>query len=121
MYAKPMDTAVKSDLRTLARFITFYCAHRHADELKTPVAIKNRDLDAIIGRQVDLCPTCCKLFAHAFVKRTRCPLSPKPACKRCPSHCFHPEYRRQIREVMGYSGRQLALRGRLDYLLHLLF
>ena len=63
-----------------------------------------------------LCPACRKLLAHAFVQRSHCPLDPKPACKKCPTHCYAPKYRAQIREVMKYSGRRLGLRGRLDYL-----
>jgi len=41
-------------------------------------------------------------------------------CKHCPEHCYAPRYRAQIREVMRYSGPRLVLRGRLDYLWHLL-
>jgi hypothetical protein len=48
-------------------------------------------------------------------------MDPKPACKHCPSHCYHPDYRKRIREVMRYSGRNMVLGGRLDYLYHLLF
>ena len=55
------------------------------------------------------------------MKRSRCPLDPKPACKHCPVHCYHPTYRQNIREVMRYSGRRLVLSGRLDMLYHLLF
>jgi hypothetical protein len=48
-------------------------------------------------------------------------MHPKPACKHCPAHCYHPTYRARIREVMKFSGRKMLLGGRLDYLFHLLF
>jgi hypothetical protein len=48
-------------------------------------------------------------------------MNPKPMCKHCPNHCYHPTYRAKIREVMQFSGRKLLLGGRVDYLLHLLF
>ena len=66
--------------------------------------MKTHDVQAIAGRAVNLCPECMKLLTHAFIKRTHCPMNPKPACKHCPSHCYHPTYRAQIREVMRFSG-----------------
>jgi len=109
------------DLKTLALFISIYCRYKHPEAEKSPVQLKTHDVQTIAGRPVNLCMSCRKLLAHAFVKRSRCPMDPKPACKHCPSHCYHPTYRAQIREVMRYSGKRLLLSGRLDYLFHLLF
>ncbi|HEX2973999.1 MAG TPA: nitrous oxide-stimulated promoter family protein [Tepidisphaeraceae bacterium] len=117
----PRSSKLHRDLKTLALFIRIYCESRHPTAPKSPVQLRTHDVPAIIGRPLDLCPDCAKLLMHAFVKRTRCPMNPKPACKRCPSHCYHPTYRAQIRQVMRYSGRRLLLSGRLDYLFHLLF
>jgi hypothetical protein len=103
--AVPPDPATRKDLKTLALFIR----------------VKTHDVTAIAGRELVLCESCRKLLAHAFVKRSHCPMHPKPACKHCPSHCYHPAYRAQIREVMRFSGRKMVLGGRLDYLFHLLF
>jgi len=116
-----MRDPILKDLKVLATFIGVYCKHRHGDAPKTPVQMKTHDVQAIAGKPVVLCAPCSKLLAHAFVKRSHCPHSPKPACKDCPSHCYHPDYRAQIRQVMKYSGRRLVMSGRLDYLLHLLF
>jgi len=115
------DRKLRRDLRTLARFIGLYCRTRHADAPRTPVTLKTHDVAALNGRPLSLCAECRKLLAHAFVKRTLCPYDPKPMCKKCPTHCYAPRYRAQIREVMRYCGRRLVLRGRLDYLFHLLF
>ncbi|MFP4145524.1 MAG: nitrous oxide-stimulated promoter family protein [Phycisphaeraceae bacterium] len=114
------DAALQRDLRTLVRFIEVYCHGRH-DAERTPVALKSHDVTRIAGRETALCPDCTRLLSHALVKRSVCPMDPKPQCKHCPNHCYHPKYRQQIREVMKYSGRKLVLRGRVDYLLHLLF
>lgn len=116
-----MDKELKRDLATLARFVEVFCTHRHPDAPKTPALLKGHDVEAIAGRPVPLCRDCTRLLTHAFVKRSTCPLDPKPACKQCPEHCYHPDYRQRIREVMKYSGRKLVLSGRLDYLYHLLF
>jgi hypothetical protein len=119
-----LDTSsaeLAKDLKTLALFISLYCRYRHADLPKRPAEMKTHDVAAIAGRPIELCPECMKLLAHAFTKRSHCPMQPKPQCKHCPSHCYHPTYRAQIREVMRFSGKKLLLGGRLDYLFHLLF
>jgi hypothetical protein len=115
------DSELRKDLKTLALFISIYCRYRHEGTERHPVQMKTHDVQAIAGRAVDLCPECMKLLGHAFIKRTHCPMDPKPACKHCPNHCYHPAYRAQIREVMRFSGRKMFLAGRLDYLFHLLF
>lgn len=115
-----VDRHVVRDLKTLARFIQVYCRGRHRAAARGRVDLKLGGPAADIARGVALCPSCSKLLSHAFVKRMWCPMAPKPACKHCPQHCYHPKYRREIREVMKYSGWRLMLSGRVDYLLHLL-
>ncbi len=121
MAARAGGAKLEKDLRVLVRFIRLYCDHRHAEAAKTAFALQGFNGRALGKRPVVLCHPCRKLLAHALVKRARCPLDPKPACKHCPVHCYHPAYRQQIREVMKYSGRHLVLSGRLDMLYHLLF
>ena len=116
-----MKSDVRRDLKTIALFIQLYCRHKHPDAQKQVAELKTHDVQEIAGRKLVICAECHKLLAHAFVKRSHCPMDPKPACKHCPNHCYHPTYRAQIREVMKYSGKALLLRGRLDYLFHLLF
>ena len=109
------------DLKTLALFIDLYCRYKHADCPRQPVDLRTHNVSEIAGKSIVLCPECTKLLTHAFVKRSHCPMHPKPMCKHCPSHCYHPSYRAQIREVMKFSGRKMLFAGRLDYLFHLLF
>ena len=116
-----MKNDLQRDLKTLALFIDIYCRYRHAKAEKVLVELKSHNVNAIAGRPVKLCDDCCKLLTHALVKRSHCPMDPKPMCKHCPNHCYHPTYRAQIREVMRYSGRKMLLHGRLDYIFHLLF
>jgi Nitrous oxide-stimulated promoter len=115
------DPKVIGDLKTLVKFIEVYCDGQHDDNDREDVELKTHDIKELTGKQPRLCPDCQKLLAHALVKRTVCPMDPKPQCKHCPSHCYHPNYRQKIKEVMKYSGRKLVMRGRVDYLLHLLF
>ena len=112
---------LRRDLRVLVRFILTYCNGQHRGADRSEVDLKSHNLREFWGQPVRLCSECGRLLAHAFVKRIHCPMHPKPACKHCPQHCYHPKYRAAIREVMKYSGRKLVLTGRMDYLLHLLF
>jgi predicted amidophosphoribosyltransferase len=108
-------------LKTLSRFIQLYCDRHHSEDERasTPAALPA--IENITGHAARLCPHCAKLLAHAIVKRSHCRMSPKPACKHCPSQCYAPTYRRAIQEVMKFSGPRLVLTGRLDLLIHLLF
>ena len=117
----PVDPKLFGDLKTLALFVELYCRHKHADEAKEAINLRTHDVERIAGRKIVLCAECRRLLTHAFVKRSHCPMNPKPACKHCPSHCYHPNYRAAMREVMRYSGRKMLMGGRLDYLFHLLF
>jgi len=116
------DPKVLKDQLILMKFVAVYCHDKHAGALGSRrLDMKILDTKELNDNAPCLCPDCQKLLAHALVKRAVCPMQPKPACKHCPKHCYHPRYRQEIREVMKYSGRKLVLRGRLDYLLHLLF
>ncbi len=115
------DPDIDRDLSTLTRFVGIYCKHKHVQADKRTVQVKGFDLSALCKQLPDLCDECTKVLTHALIKRSRCPLDPKPACKHCQVHCYHPDYRARIREIMKYSGRRLVLSGRLDLLFHLLF
>jgi hypothetical protein len=119
--AESRDPTLRRDLKTLATFIELYCGCNHQEAARQSVSLRTHDVSAIAGRDITLCPACTQLLTHAFVKRSHCPMNPKPACKHCPNHCYHPRYRAAISEVMRFSGRRMVMGGRLDYLFHLLF
>ena len=102
------------DAEVLAEFINIYCSDRHESAEKGPVAAGGTV--GIYLEQCDflLCAECRKLLLHAVSKRAICPYDPKPACKKCETHCYGPGYRDRIREVMRYSGMRLIKKGRLD-------
>jgi hypothetical protein len=115
------DPGVRRDVKTLARFVGIYCDGLHASAARAQLTLPQMDLEAVAGGPVVVCAECRRLLSHAVMKRAMCPFDPKPMCKRCPRHCYAPQYREQIRQVMHYAGRRLLLSGRVDYLLHLLF
>jgi predicted amidophosphoribosyltransferase len=82
----------------LRRFVQVYCRRKHATA-------------------AGLCADCQDLLTYAEERLDRCPHDPKPKCKHCPTHCYQPEYRARIREVMRSAGMHFVKRGRLDWLL----
>ncbi len=106
--------AVLKDCRVLADFIRIFCGSEHKNGKKA-----GRHLPGSIGRSLpdvnpELCDECARLLMHAVSKRAICPYNPKPACKRCETHCYKPEYRMMIRRVMKFSGLHLIKHGRID-------
>jgi hypothetical protein len=92
-----MDTAKEKQFEILTKFIDTYCKYHH-----------NTDCE--------LCPECANLRDYARQRLEKCPYDPKPKCKDCTTHCYKPEYRKQVREVMKFSGMHYVKRGRLDWL-----
>jgi hypothetical protein len=108
------------DLKILARFIELFCRAKHGDSERNEVTVPGIAPGGKNSGML-LCQECAALLEHGIQKRSRCPLNPKPACKNCHIHCYSPEYRKKIREIMAYSGRKMVLHGRLDYLWHYYF
>ena len=57
-----------------------------------------------------LCPECAALDEYAQSRSDRCPfMATKTFCANCRVHCYKPEMRAKIREVMRYSGPRMML------------
>ena len=108
--------AQKKELKLLINFVRFYCMSKHDNLFET-----NADASEISGRKILLCRVCAELVEYAMEKRRKCPLNPKPSCKKCHIHCYGKDHRTRIREIMAFSGRRMILRGRVDYIRHFLF
>ncbi len=92
--------ALRKSKKTITAFIHVYCkCHHHTD-----------------GKY--LCTECSELLNYAITRLSKCPYDPKPKCKECPTHCYKPDCRERIREVMRFSGMYYVKRGRLDWLLY---
>jgi hypothetical protein len=108
--------AEKKELGVLVNFVRIYCEARHGDQLEAKGETRE-----ISGSRTLLCRECADLVEYAMEKLRRCPLTPKPSCKKCHIHCYGREQRTRIREIMAFSGRRMILQGRLHYLRHYLF
>lgn len=93
------EKRVARDAKVLRAFIGVYCQKKH-------------------GTADGLCPECSSLLEYALRRNEKCPLDPKPKCRDCRVHCYKPEMRQKIKEIMKFSGIYFIKRGRLDWLLH---
>ncbi|MCF0199062.1 MAG: nitrous oxide-stimulated promoter family protein [Bacteroidaceae bacterium] len=67
-----------------------------------------------------LCADCEALLAYAHARLDRCRFGEqKPSCQRCPIHCYRPEMRERIRQVMRWAGPRMLLYHPLIALRHL--
>ncbi len=60
------------------------------------------------GTGGDLCGDCRDLLDYAMLRLDKCPFGEgKTTCANCPVHCYKPEMRERIREVMRHSGPRM--------------
>ena len=58
----------------------------------------------------ELCSVCQELSDYARLRSQKCPfMKEKTFCANCKVHCYKPEKREQIREVMRFSGPRMLL------------
>jgi len=84
------DPRIDRERKTVEAMARIFCRNRH---------------------QRDLCPECSKLLAYACRRLDGCPFGgKKPACAKCPIHCYKPDMRERIRAVMRYAGPRMVWR-----------
>lgn len=108
------------DLKVLLQFTAVFCRVKHTGDTSI-IATDEAEFQQLPLHKYPVCKECRKFLLYALERRLRCPLEEKPLCKHCPVHCYKPEYREKVREIMRFSGRHLIMRGRLDLLWHYFF
>ncbi len=69
--------------------------------------------------QHDLCGECGALHAYAMQRIDKCPFClAKPTCANCPIHCYKPDRREEVRQVMRYAGPRMLKRHPVLAVLH---
>lgn len=67
------------------------------------------------------CTECQELMAYAHARLDRCKFGErKGTCKKCPIHCYKPDRREQMRQVMRYAGPRMLLHHPIAALRHML-
>ena len=83
---------LEREKRTLSKMVALYCRKNHPPE------------------NAGLCNDCLALEAYALERITRCPFGhTKPTCANCTVHCYRPEQREAIRQVMRFAGPRMLL------------
>ncbi len=116
-----LDDKKVKDVKVLTDFIAIFCREHHQAEARDTFPIKDARLRSVLGdKDLLLCHDCSRLLNHGIAKLLLCPYDPKPACRKCETHCYAPGYRERIREVMRFSGTYMIKHGRLDLMFHYL-
>ncbi|MDP2359648.1 MAG: nitrous oxide-stimulated promoter family protein [bacterium] len=93
---------IRREMRTVALMIELYCRAHH-DGRSGP------------------CAECDPLRAYAHQRLAVCRYgAAKPACNKCPVHCYKPAMRERIRRVMRFAGPRMIWRHPMLALIHLL-
>lgn len=73
------------------------------------------------GTSSRLCAQCQTLLDYAHQRLHSCKFGEtKPACSQCPIHCYKPEMRSQIQQVMRYAGPRMLWNHPIPAIRHLL-
>jgi hypothetical protein len=83
----------QDEKRLISEMIAYYCQKKHGSAAGL------------------ICEDCRKLMEYANTRIERCPFTEsKTFCSHCEVHCYAPEMRERIREVMRYSGPRMLIR-----------
>ena len=86
----------------VSQMIALYCRRRH----KT---------------KGELCPECAKLEEYARTRSEKCPfMETKTFCSNCKVHCYKPDMRQRIREVMRFAGPRMIFHHPVTALRHIM-
>lgn len=86
---KNIQSKQEKEKRMVSQMIALYCKKKH-------------------GGKKELCPDCAALREYARLRSDKCPfMETKTFCSNCKVHCYKPEMREKIREVMRFSGPRM--------------
>ena len=87
--------------KTIEAMIEIYCNNHHESD-------------------GELCSECNELFEYAMMRLEKCPFQEKkPTCAKCQIHCYRPEMRTKVREVMKHSGPRMLFKHPILAIRHL--
>ena len=93
---------LEQEIKTVGTMIGMYCRSRH-------------------GGGKMLCEDCRSLCSYAEKRILKCPFGEnKPVCSKCPIHCYKPQMRKQIGEVMRFAGPKMMFRHPVLAIRHLI-
>ena len=92
---------IQKEKETVEKLIRLYCEKKHRYSSET------------------LCSECESLLEYSLQRLEECQYhEDKPTCRKCPTHCYDPIMRKEIRRVMRFSGTRIALRAPMAWIRH---
>ena len=92
----------ETEKKLVSQMITLFCQKNH-------------------GTSDNLCPACAELAAYAKKRSDLCPfMAEKTFCANCQTHCYKPDMRKSIREVMRFAGPRMIWRHPLAVVHHII-
>ncbi len=99
---------MRRELATIEIMIRRYCRENH----QRPQDDHDRE---------QLCPDCSELLAYARKRLQACPFQEgKTTCGKCSIHCYKPQMREKIREIMRHIGPRMLLTNPRLGILHMI-
>ncbi len=85
---KDLNKKREDEIKVVGQMIEIYCKAHHKER--------------------HLCKECQDLYDYATKRVNHCPfMETKTFCSNCKVHCYKPEYREKIKEVMRFSGPRM--------------
>jgi len=82
--------SLQKEYQTITAMIDLYCREVHHTDTE------------------EVCPQCQELLDYAKARLCKCPFAEdKPTCTACPIHCYKPQRRAQMQQVMRYAGPRM--------------
>ncbi len=82
---------LEREAKTFTAMVRLYCRKNH-------------------GPAARLCDECGEVLVYALSRLQNCPFGKaKTTCLNCPIHCYQPEMRERVKEIMRYSGPLMLL------------
>ncbi len=102
MRKKDVQTKRQREKQMVSQMIALYCHKNH-------------------HTRKELCPDCLALTQYACQRSDKCPfMETKTFCSNCKVHCYKPEMREKIREVMRFSGPRMIFHHPVAAIRHLI-
>lgn len=87
---KDIDKKRQKEKAMVSEMICLYCCKKHHT------------------KKGSLCSACLSLQNYAILRSEKCPfMETKTFCSNCRVHCYKPDMRERIREVMRFSGPRM--------------
>ena len=81
---------IEREKKTVAAMIAIYCRYKEGYS--------------------NMCDACRQLLEYANSRLSHCKFGEeKSTCRKCPIHCYKPDMRERMREVMRFSGPRMML------------